>query len=108
MKYIIPVLRSPLIISTLLVLPFIALELVNRQKFHEGFPIPLFGSLWLLGAAFIFILMPVLRNTPLRDKSIINPLSLFLRAALLIVIAWLWVGIVLDQMPCFLGVPYCD
>jgi hypothetical protein len=23
-------------------------------------------------------------------------------------IAWLWISIVLDRMPCFLGVPNCD
>ena len=22
--------------------------------------------------------------------------------------AWLWIGILMDQMPCFLGVPNCD
>jgi hypothetical protein len=28
--------------------------------------------------------------------------------ALLVLIAWFWVGLVDDQMPCFLGVPNCD
>jgi len=26
----------------------------------------------------------------------------------LILIAWLWAGALVDQMPCFLGVPNCD
>jgi hypothetical protein len=30
------------------------------------------------------------------------------RIATLIFIAWMWVAVVLDQMPCFLGVPNCD
>jgi hypothetical protein len=31
-----------------------------------------------------------------------------LSAAALIIIAWLWGSVILDQMPCFLGVPKCD
>jgi hypothetical protein len=26
----------------------------------------------------------------------------------LILLAWLWVGLIHDQMPCFLGVPNCN
>ena len=46
-------------ISAILTLPFMILEWVNRRDFHEDFPIPLFGILWLLPAAFIFILTPI-------------------------------------------------
>jgi hypothetical protein len=30
------------------------------------------------------------------------------RYAALIFIAWLWGSAILDQLPCFLGVPACD
>jgi hypothetical protein len=37
-----------------------------------------------------------------------NPINLLLRVAFLALIAWMWGGILIDQMPCFLGVPNCD
>lgn len=37
-----------------------------------------------------------------------NPIDLFIRISLSNLIAWKWAGIVLDQMPCFLGIPNCD
>jgi len=101
-------LRSPAIISSLLVLPFVLLELINRRYFHEDFPIPLLALLWLLPVAFILILMPVARNLRAGKGIMANPISLLFRVPALIFIAWLWVGIILDQMPCFLGVLNCD
>jgi hypothetical protein len=37
-----------------------------------------------------------------------DPVPLLLRVIFLILIVWLWVGILIDQMPRFLGVPLCD
>jgi len=37
-----------------------------------------------------------------------NPIRLLLKVVFMILIAGLWVGILLDQMPCFLGVLNCD
>ena len=105
-----PTFRSPAIISTLLVLPFIILELINRQDFRaqEGFPVMLFALLWLLPLAFILILRPTVRNVREGNRSRMYRLYLLLSVASLILIAWLWSGIMLDQMRCFLGVPHCD
>ena len=108
MKDIFTTLRSPAIISSILVLPFMILELMNRRSFHEGFPIPLFGILWLLPMAFILILMPIVQNVQAGNRIMADPINLLLRVAFLILIAWLWSGIILDQLPCFLGVLNCD
>jgi len=101
-------LRAPAIISSVLVLPFMILEFVNRRAFHEDFPIPLFAIMWLLPVSFILILTPIVRRLRAQERSAANPLSLLLGAVLLVLLAWLWVGLILDQMPCFLGVPNCD
>lgn len=108
MKYILTNFRSPAIISLILVLPFMILELVNRRNFHEGFPVVLFSLLWLLPVIFIGIAMPILRNMRAGDRFMTNPLILLFRVALLALLAWMWMGILIDQMPCFLGVPNCD
>ncbi len=110
MKNVFATIRFPAIISSILVLPFIVLELINRQDFRarEGFPVTLFAALWLLPVAFILILVPTVRNMRAGNRSRMYPISLLLSTGALIVIAWLWGSIILDQMPCFLGVPYCD
>ena len=101
-------LKWAVISSTLLVLPFIILEWVNRRAFGEGFPIALFGLMWLLQVGFGVILTPIVRNVRSGKGIMGNPISLVIRGILLILLAFLWVSIVLDQMPCFLGVPNCD
>ena len=108
MKNILTNLRSPAIISLLLVFPFMILELVNRRNFHEGFPITLFGLMWLLPILFIITMMPIVRNIRAGNSIIANPVILLLRVVFLAFIAWLWMGLLIDQMPCFLGVPNCD
>ena len=92
------------IIGSLLVLPFVVLELVNTGSF----PIPLFVVMWLLGFSFMFIAMPVARVVRDRNIQIVRPLSLVSRVVCLILIVFFWVGLALDQMPCFLGVSNCD
>ena len=83
----------PAVAAFALVLPFVLLEAVNRGV-DRNFPVVLFALMWLLASAFVAILM--------------RPSRWWLRAALLIPIAAFWVGLVVDQMPCFLGVPNCD
>jgi len=101
-------LKAPAIISALHVLPFMIMELVNRRSLPEGFPIPLFIFMWLLGLTFVALLMPILRSLATGNSAIENHISLLPTVAFLIFIAWLWVTVVVDQMPCFLGVPNCD
>ena len=101
-------LQLPAVLSSLLVLPFLILEVVNRRDYHEGFPISLFGILWLLPAAFMVIAVPVLQSLRARKGTITNPLGLALKLLLLALMTWLWISSIADQMPCFLGVPNCD
>jgi len=108
MKNMLINLRSPALISLLLVLPFMILELINRQSFNEGFPIPLFVILWLLPLIFIVVLMPIVRNVRAGDSLMAHPIQLLIRVVILVLIAWMWTSLLVDQMPCFLGVPNCD
>ncbi|MGI8898098.1 MAG: hypothetical protein ACR2IB_06870 [Pyrinomonadaceae bacterium] len=103
-------LRSAGIISFILVVPFVILEslfnTVNKQN-ALGL-IVLFGLLWLLPMAFIVILGPIVRNVRARDSKMANPINLLLRVAFLALIAMAWGGLLIDQIPCFIGVPNCD
>jgi hypothetical protein len=93
------------IIGTLVVLPFMLLELFNRRNFSAEFPFPLFLVMWLLSASFVFVVTPPVRNRAQRVNEGVRVLP---RVVLVAAIAWMWLGLVADQMPCFLGVPNCD
>ena len=108
MQTILTSLRLPALISLLLVLPFMILELVNRRNFNEGFPFPLFGFLWALPIIFIVTLTPIVQTVRTGNSVMVKPISLLLRVIFLAFPVWMWFGIVIDQMPCFLGVPNCD
>ena len=108
MQTILTNIRLPAIFSFLLVLPFMILEVVNRRNFNEGFPIPLFIIMWLLPVLFILTGMPILRNVRAGNSILANPFILLIRVVFLILIVWFWGTLLIDQMPCFLGVPNCD
>ena len=98
------------IISLVLTLPFAILEslfnVVNKQN-APGLVV-LFGLLWLLPTAFIVILALTVRAVRAGNGTTATPVYLLLRVALLGLIAMTWGGILIDQLPCFLGVPNCD
>ena len=98
----------PVIVGGLLVLPFMALEFVNTRGFNGSFPLALFVFMWLLGSAFLLAATNFVRRLQAAGGTPHNALRVLPALALSIAIAWLWVGLVADQMPCFLGVPNCD
>ena len=96
----------PAVAGFLLVVPFIILELLNADDAIEQFPVVLFGFMWLLGFCLVLIGRPVFETWGTDARP--GPLGLTARIVTVIVIAVFWSGLVLDQMPCFLGVPNCD
>ncbi len=109
MQNILTNIRVPAIISFLLVLPFMLLEAVNRRNFNEGFPLPLFVMMWLLPVLFLLTGMPIIRNLRQTAGNILaNPIVLLIRVVFLIFLAWFWFSLLIDQWPCFVGVPNCD
>lgn len=99
------------LIGLVLTVPFVLLEWrYNTAQmpslFH--FPLPLFGILWLLPTLFVFLATPIVRSLKIGDKLLTHPIRLSLRIVFLAFTALLWMGIVQDQLPCFLGVPNCD
>jgi hypothetical protein len=97
------------IISFILVLPLAILEALNNTITKENVfgLLLLFGVLWILPTAFIVILMSILRSA--RGKRLTaNPMTLSLKFASLALIAMVWGWGLMDQLPCFLGIPNCD
>lgn len=103
-------LKTAAVVSFIVVLPFALLEFAFGTVTGQGVPdlILLFGLLWLLAAAFIVVVMPVGQKMRAGDRVAAKPFNLLLRVALSALILMMWVGVIIDQMPCFLGVPNCD
>jgi hypothetical protein len=99
---------TTLSISAALVAPFVVLQWVNRRAFHEEFPFVLFAFMSLHALFIVLLLMPALRR--IQSEGSVGALKpghwvgLVLSTGLLLVYA----GVVVDQFPCFLGVPNCD
>lgn len=91
------------------VLPFMILEWATRSDLPRSDASPmLWIVMWFLSAVFIAILMTIVRNLRQAVNSIhANPISLLVRVGFLIILAWNWGFLVMDQMPCFLGGSGC-
>ncbi len=88
--------------------PFIVLEWINTHGFWSmGIP-PLFFIMWLTGSIFTYTLLSILQDLQMKKKLKTNPIFLIAKVAFLILLAWIFIGLVIDQWPCFMGVPNCD
>ncbi|MGH2825658.1 MAG: hypothetical protein ACRDKF_01655 [Actinomycetota bacterium] len=100
--------RFPMTVGFLLVLPFMILEWSTRsEQPRSDFSVFLFILMWLAAVVSLFVLMPMVQTIRAGNFAVANPVSTVLKVALLVVIAWWWVGLVFDQMPCFLGATGC-
>lgn len=106
MKNTLSQLRTP-IVGLLLTLPFIVLELWNQPVSRQDFPFSLFAWIWLLSSLFVWLAYSVV--TTLRTGTVMQrPVQFLAAVGVLLLIAVMWSGLMVDQFPCFLGVPNCD
>jgi hypothetical protein len=102
--------KAAAMISFFLALPFALLDLLFNPLRGQNVldPIVLFGLLWLLPMVFIVILAPIVQSVRAGNNILTNPVTLLFRVAFLFVIASMWGVVIIDQLPCFIGVPNCD
>ena len=99
---------TPLLISAALVAPFIVLKWANRRTFREEFPWVLFAFMSVHSLVIVLALTPPVRR--LRAEGTFGALAPVNWAGILLgaVLGFAYAGVVIDQLPCFLGVPNCD
>jgi len=68
----------------------------------------LFGLLWLLPVAFVMIGTLLVRAFRSKPTIVARPVSFVSGVIVLAVVAGVWLAVVRDQVPCFIGVPICD
>lgn len=73
-----------------------------------GSAIALTLILFLPIVAFIINLGPIMRNARAGNSIAANPTNLLVAAAILFIITMFVGGIIVDQYPCWVGVPNCD
>ena len=95
-------------ISSFIVAPFVFLEVRYAPQSYSSFPYPLFAMLWLVPAAFCLSIAPLARSVRSGEGVTAHPVTLAVRVSFMALLAVLWMGLVVDQLPCFLGVPNCD
>ena len=66
------------------------------------------GAMVCLVAACIVSLMPIVRNVRAGKSIMVNPINLLLAVAILLYTTFLLGSAIIDQIPCFMGVPNCD
>ena len=126
MKTILTNPKSSAITSFLLALPFVILFLPLMLGVELSFgplepllrmPVDrpnVIGSAIVLGAwllllvAFIVSLVPIVRNVRAGNSITAYPVNLLLAVATLLFITMFVGAIIVDQYPCWIGVPNCD
>jgi hypothetical protein len=94
----------------LLMLPFALLELWHRSSGSESLansPFSLFVLMWALPMVAVNALASVVRRWTL-PASPMHPAGFFLHVACAAIAAGVWMLLVQDQWPCFMGAPNCD
>ncbi|HXG34690.1 MAG TPA: hypothetical protein VNJ11_15095 [Bryobacteraceae bacterium] len=101
-------LAAAVLLPTALVAPLVYLEWRYASHYYAAFPYALFLTLWLLAAVSVLVAAPLLRTVRQGRAVLAHPVTSALRVALLALATVLWVALVADQWPCFMGAPGCD
>lgn len=92
----------------LLTLPLAVLEFTFNGTGHARGYIALFGFLWILATLLSLICMSLVQTLRAGTRVSAKSFQLGLRVVGLAVVVMIWGSLVVDQFPCFLGVPNCD
>jgi len=81
--------------------------LLNPENSHLGSFIVI-GSLFLLLVGFVVSVIPVIQSIQTGNGIAANPINLLLAVTILFFIVAFAAVIIIDQYPCWVGVPNCD
>jgi len=99
---------TPILLGLLCVLPFVIMESVNPGHAPDPFPYTIFLYLWLMFALFLLCLFAILRLSKTKVSKKERLPAYLLNALVLIFTGISIAALIVDQMPCFLGMPNCD
>lgn len=92
--------------------PFAFMEVWKNPGIRSGdfaFPFKLFLALWTLPVMLFLAATPIVHGLRAGQGVLAHPVAFVLRVAALTLVSGVWLFLLWDQMPCFLGgVPGCD
>lgn len=99
---------TTILIGAALVVPFAVLQWIHRRSDQAEFPLVLFAFMTLHALLIAVSLVPALGR--LRSERTLRALTPRHWTGLLLcaVLTFVYVQVIADQLPCFLGVPNCD
>jgi len=119
--------KSAAIIGLILAMPLAILLLIEMNNIEplssffrkltteaDGYSLNAFGRILIIGAllllpaAFVINFIPISRNLRAGKGITVSPVNVLLVVALFIFIVWLVGSFIVDQYPCWIGVPNCD
>lgn len=80
----------------------------------DGYQLSIFGKIFLivtfllLPIGFVISLVPIVKNIRHSNGIMLSPFNFLTAAVLFIFLAILVTGFIIDQYPCWIGVPNCD
>lgn len=89
-------------------LPFVIMETVNTLGLPKPFSYALFLFLWLVFSLFLFSLLTLLRLARKDARRERRWSWVIVNVLILVYCVFAIIDTLIDQMPCFLGVPNCD
>lgn len=102
---IISLLLVAIAIGFILTIPFFITEAITTSGFAtSGFPLALFNAMWVIASLFVFLLVPFLvtKGSP-KGRT----LFIIVRIVLVLILARMWIGLVIDQWRCLLEATGC-
>jgi hypothetical protein len=99
---------TPVLLGLLCTLPFFVMESVNLAAVPDPFPTTIFLYLWLMFALLLMSLFAILRLAKVKTKGRERLPAYLLNGLVMVFTLLSIINILIDQMPCFLGVPNCD
>ena len=99
---------TPILLGLLCTLPFFIMESVSLGGIPDPFPTAIFLYLWLMFSLLLLSLFAIFRLGKTKQSRKERLPAYLLNALVLLFCAISITMLLIDQMPCFLGVPYCD
>lgn len=100
--------KKPAVLGIVSTLPFAFLEIVNGTKYGNAFPIGIFTILFITSLLFWFVFELITKSKKVENGNLKKIAVFVFRVLLLICLLVLFVNIIIDQWPCFMGMPNCD
>lgn len=111
MKHWLILFGAAVLFGLLLTAPFAFMQYWNNPGIRSrefAFPFVLFFGMWVGSTILFLAATPIVRRLRAGESVLAQPIALLLRVTLLAFLTIGWVIMLIDQMPCFLGVPNCD